>query len=118
MPLMRFFRPKWQHPNPEVRRQAVEVMAEDHAKALQQVAREDEFAEIRKAALSRIHDLKFLWKAIGDEQDRDVREFANRHLSKILAGVNQEHHSLTTRQDFLRSHPIQEVLEYVALHGA
>ncbi|MEN8179268.1 MAG: DUF349 domain-containing protein [Pseudomonadota bacterium] len=115
---MRFFKPKWQHPNPEVRRQAVEALAPDNAEVLTQVALQDEIADVRKVALSRIHDLKFLRKAVDDERDQEVREFAIKHLSECLAGVNQEPQPMDLRLDILTRHPEPELLAFVAMNGA
>ena len=118
MPLMRFFKPKWQHPNPDVRCQAVEALASDNADVLNKVALQDEIPAVRRVALSRIHDLQFLRTAVDKERDQEVRDFARRCLSELLAGVNEKFHPLEIRLDFLTRHPEPEFLEYVALKGA
>ncbi len=117
MPLMRFFKPKWQHPNPQIRRQAVEALGPDNIEVLTQVALQDKIADVRKVALSRIHDLEFLHQAVNDERDQEVRKFVIERLSKCLAGINQKPDPLDLRLGFLQRHAQPEFVEYVALHG-
>ena len=117
MPFMRFFKPKWQHPNPEVRRLAVEAMSSEDAEVLTQIALRDETAEVRKVALSRIDDLKFLHRVMGDEAESEVREFARKRLGKLLAGIETKRQPLELRRDFLRQHPDSRLVEFVALQG-
>jgi len=70
---MRFFKPKWQHPNPDVRLHAVQALASDDADVLTKVALQDELPAVRRMAMSRIHDLTFLRAAV--DQDRDISRF-------------------------------------------
>lgn len=54
----RLFAPRWQHPDPEVRRQAIDRLdtgRDDHRQALERLAR-DEAPEVRRAALARLDD--------------------------------------------------------------
>jgi hypothetical protein len=113
---MRFFKPKWQHPDPAVRRQAVAALSSD-SELLAKVAQEDETAEVRIEALSRILDLSFLGSVFDKDPDDKVREFATTHLSELLAGLKRTPHDLQTRLGFLKAHPKTALLEFVALQG-
>lgn len=116
MPLMHLFKPKWQHPNPTVRRQAVASLSAGH-EALTKVATEDQSPDVRIVALSKIQDLNFLGSLLEQESDPSVRDYLARHLSELLAGLEQAAHSLDTRVEFLKQHPQETLLEYVALEG-
>ncbi|MBB3332020.1 hypothetical protein BDK63_002911 [Halomonas campaniensis] len=56
--LRRLFAPRWQHPDPAVRRQAIprlDPAREEHRQALERLALDDD-AEVRSAALARLDD--------------------------------------------------------------
>ena len=117
MALMHFFKPKWQHPDPAVRRQAVQTLTSDDEPVLTQIALEDEAPAVRRLALRRINDLDVLHSAASDDGDKDVREFAQTRLCQLLAGGRQESPALQCRTEFLARHPEAELLKYVALNG-
>jgi hypothetical protein len=50
--LDRFFKPKWQHPNPQVRKLALQAL-DPRDPVLLQLAREDEDPGLRREALGR-----------------------------------------------------------------
>jgi hypothetical protein len=112
-----FFKPKWQHPDPAIRRQAVRALTSQDGDTLVKIAREDEAPAVRQLALRRIGDLDMLHSASREDGDKDVRELARTRLSQLLAGKLQESPALETRIDFLGRHPEEDLLKFVALKG-
>ncbi|HEX5513669.1 MAG TPA: DUF349 domain-containing protein, partial [Gammaproteobacteria bacterium] len=89
MILARFFRPKWQHSNPQVRSQAVAQLSpqDPETKAiLRRLAVDDPEVEVRKAAIKQVADLEFLRRCIDEEQNAGVREVAAARYRQVLAG--------------------------------
>jgi len=117
MALLRFFKPKWQHPDPAIRRRAVQALTSADSITLTKVALEDEAPSIRRLALQRISDLALMHTAAHEDSDKDVREFAHMRLSQLLAGTRQEGPALELRLDFLTQHPEADLLKFVALNG-
>jgi exonuclease SbcC len=118
MALLRFFKPKWQHHDPAIRRQAVQAMSSEDDATLTKIASEDEAPSIRRLALRRINDLAVIHAAAHQDSDKDVREFAQTRLSQLLAGNRQESPALERRLDFLSLHPEEDLLKFVALNGS
>jgi len=117
MALLHFFKPKWQHPDPATRRQAVKALTPGDETTLIKIAREDEIAAIRRLALRRISDLAVMHTAAHEDSDKDVREFAYTRLSQLLAGTRRESPVLELRMDFLSQYPEADLLKFVALNG-
>ncbi len=118
MALLHLFKPKWQHPDPTIRRQAVQGLTSDDAVTLARIAREDETPAIRRLALGRITDLTLMHAAAAEDSDKDVRGFARTRLSELLAGTQREAPDLAVRMDFLSRHPEPDLLTFVALKGS
>lgn len=88
-PISRFKKPDWQHRDPERRAAAVaggsdrEMLAE-----LPRLAREDEDAGVRRAAVERLDDWALLAERARDDGDAAVREAARaRGLARLAAAV-------------------------------
>lgn len=89
MILARFFRPKWQHSNPQVRRQALVRLAPQEPEAqaiLRRLAEQDVDAEVRKTAVKRLDDFAFLRARVLQDQNAGVREVAAARYRQLLAG--------------------------------
>jgi len=117
MVLTRFFKPKWQHSDPDVRCQAVQALTSADAGLLSRIAFEDEAPAVRRQALSQLSDLDSMHKASANDNDRDIRQFAHTRLLELLAGTWKKSPLLDVRQDFLSRHRDMELLEFVALNG-
>lgn len=119
MILARFFRPRWQHSNPQTRRQALLRLSsrnpEEHA-ILQKLATEDAEVEVRKAAVKHVSDLAFLRHCSSDDQDAGVREVASARYRQLLAG-GCEASDLDARLAELDGCSDEIVLGYVARRG-
>lgn len=80
------FKPKWQHKDPAVRKQAVSSLTDE--KILIQVATEDRDKSVRLFALSKIQSKQHLAAFLVSEQ-ADVRQQAQQqHLSLLLPNQN------------------------------
>ena len=117
MVLTRFFKPKWQHSDPEVRREAVQALTSADVDILSRIALEDEAPAVRRQALSQLGDLDSVHRASADDNDRDIRQFARTRLLELLAGARKKSPVLDVRVDFLSRHRDRELLEFVALNG-
>ena len=91
MALLHFFKPKWQHPDPAIRRQAVQALSSEDETTLIQISREDDTPAVRRLALRRINDLAVLHTAVSDDSDKEVREFAHTRLCHLLSGTRLQH---------------------------
>ena len=117
MVLKRFFKPKWQHLDPDVRCQAVQALTSADTDILSRIALADEVPAVRRQALSQLGDLDSMHRAAAEDNDRDIRQFARTRLSELLAGIRKKSPLLNVREDFLSRHGDMELLEFVALNG-
>lgn len=84
----RFFKPRWQHTNADVREQAVASLDPTvEADILATLARGDISAAVRVAAIRRMTDLKLLDQVIQHDADATVREVASQQIQALLAGA-------------------------------
>ena len=96
----RLFKPRWEHPDPAVRRQALES-GEVPPDVLARVAREDQDAGVRRCAVERLPDLVLLEALLTSEALSDIREAAERRRLELLAGPVQSEPPLATRLESL-----------------
>ena len=85
MILSRFFKPKWQHAKPEIRRQAISALASDDP-ALRQLAEHDPAPEVRQVALVRLGDLGLLQRIAQHDQSHEVRQQAQQRVRELMSG--------------------------------
>ncbi|WP_404295785.1 DUF349 domain-containing protein [Halomonas sp.] len=81
----RLFAPRWQHPDPQVRRQAIarlDTARDEHRQALERLARDEE-SSVRATALARLEDPERL---LGLLDEGDASEELFRRLITLLAG--------------------------------
>lgn len=115
MILSRFFKPKWQHPNPQTRKQALQALvAEDPVLAA--VARQDSDPEVRRAALARLAEPGLLRERAAQDADGGVREFAATRLRELLAGKVPDSPPLPARLAALQALDAA-TLEHLAVQG-
>lgn len=118
MILRRFFRPKWQHSNPRVRRQAVlELSPAASTEILAAVATGDNVAELRGLAVERLGDLDLLRRIGERDLDGGVRRAAQRRFRDLLVGEDGGELSLEMRVRAVGDLQDLDILEYVAIHG-
>ncbi|GAB2781344.1 hypothetical protein GCM10027040_04330 [Halomonas shantousis] len=110
----RFFPPRWQHRDPEVRCQAVarlDPQQDEDMTRLEQLA-SDPDARVRRAALARIEDPERLLALLPSHGSQELRE---RLLQLLCGGI--ETPSLALRQSLIAHLDDQELLNTVALKG-
>jgi exonuclease SbcC len=81
----RLFKPKWEHPDPRVRCQAL-VSGEVPPEVLAKAAREDRDPAVRHCAVEHLADLEQLAALLASEPLNDIREAASRRQRELLAG--------------------------------
>lgn len=85
MILSRFLASKWQHTDPETRKQALQGL-EPTDPTLTELARRDADPAIRCAALARLDDLDLLQMLAREEANLEVRAAAQDQYHRLLAG--------------------------------
>ncbi|NYS60686.1 DUF349 domain-containing protein [Vreelandella salicampi] len=113
--LRRLFAPRWQHPDPEVRRQALSRLdptKPEQYQTLKTLANDDQ-ADIRLEALVALDDLDGLIAAY--PQHRDIEAWFNAILARLCGQAGQ--HDLAERQAKLGELDDSRLLNAVALGG-
>jgi len=110
------FKPRWQHNNPRVRRQALEELANNHD-VLTQMARYDPDPDLRILAINRLTDLSILDLVVGTDTDPKVREHAVCRLWEVVTGTSTGGPSLPERLLWLEHTDNPPLLVHLARHG-
>ena len=76
MELIERLRPRWRHPDPDVRAAAVREMGAEEQDRLATIARSDPDARVRRAAIKRLDDPVVLEGIVHGEAEPSVRDFA------------------------------------------
>lgn len=84
MDLLDRLRPKWRHPDPEVRLAAVRELGADDQSRLATVAREDADARVRRVAIKRLDDADVLAAVAEHDADPAIRELAAERTRELL----------------------------------
>ncbi len=116
MILSRFLKPKWQHTDPETRKQALQGL-ESTDPALIEIARQDTDPAIRCAALKRLSDLDLLQTIASQDPDLKVRTAAQEQYRHLLAGKIAEGPSLAARLEQLRQNLDPALIEFLLHHA-
>lgn len=117
--LSKLFKPKWQHPDLTVRKQALEALAATEVDILQSVAREDQDIGLRCLAVQKLADVQLL-QEISQNNDfhADVRQAAADRFQQLLTGQQKDHSPpLEQRLQWIESLQDIEMLEYFALNA-
>lgn len=77
------FKPKWEHANPDIRRQAIATITD--RQILLSIANEDKNAEVRKAAVTQITDIPSLLKLHKKDEFKNVADNKLRILIRAQA---------------------------------
>jgi len=117
--LKQFFKPKWQHPDLNVRKQALEALAATEVDILQSVAREDQDVALRCLAVQKLADVQLLQEL---SQDADfhaaVRQAAADRFQQLLTGQQKDQSPpLEQRLQWIESLQDTEMLAYFALNA-
>jgi hypothetical protein len=117
MILSRFLKPKWQHTDPETRKQALRGLANTDP-ALVEIARQDPDPVLRRAALERLGDLDLLHAIASEDADPGVRAAARDRYRFLLAGRVADGPALVNRLERLRQGLDGDLAEYLLNHAA
>lgn len=116
--LQHFFKPKWQHRDPQVRKQAIAALPAEEAELLAELARRDAVGEVRLTALRRLSDLALYAERARQDTEATVREFAQQRLRQLLEGGRTDSPTLAVRLSFVRTQSNDaNLLEYLALQA-
>ncbi len=85
----KLFRPKWQHDNPVIRKEAILSLKTDDP-ALHQIlaecAQTDDSLEVRQSAISQLTDSTLL-RALCEDPDESIRDTAINRFADMLSGI-------------------------------
>ncbi|EIJ42495.1 protein of unknown function (DUF349) [Beggiatoa alba B18LD] len=111
MILDKIIKPKWQHRNPEVRKQAVEDLTD--LTLISDIARKDESPLVRLTAVRKLKDLTLLDSIAQTETDKEVKELASQRFKDFLSG-RKDGIELTVRLQWLNQLTDSNLLEQLA----
>jgi DNA repair protein SbcC/Rad50 len=97
--IKKFLKPKWQHANPDVRRQALTEL--NSVEQLLTFIAAESVADLRRAAVERIRDEQTLENLLDHHHD-DVRQFARNHWLTILMPAGSSLKSIQSSQTLVR----------------
>jgi len=83
-------KPRWRHPDPEVRLAAAREMTADARDTLAELAATDDDARVRKAAVARLDHVETLGRVAAGDGDAGVREDAAARLASLAADATDE----------------------------
>jgi len=116
MILSRFLKPKWQHANPETRKQAVREL-EHTDSTLRDLAQQDPDPTVRCAALERLDDLDLLRRIAAEDPDSGMRAAAERRYRALLADPAASGPLLADRLERLQRDLDADLLDYLLRHA-
>ncbi len=109
------FKPKWQHKDPDIRREAVATEQDPElSDALGVICREDPDAGVREAAVRRLEDLDALSEALRRETDPGVGRCLQERLRQLTASTSEIRADLGQRLKVVEATEDRELLEAVA----
>lgn len=117
MILSRFLKPKWQHADPETRKQALREL-ENTNPTLHELARQDPDPTVRRTALERLDDLDLLGLIAREDGDAGVRTIAEARYRALLAGQTAGGPTLADRLERLRHESDADLTDYLLHHAA
>jgi len=116
MILSRFLKPKWQHADPETRKQALQELSNNDPSLLE-LAQRDPDPAVRRAALERLVDFDLLQGIANSDADASIRVAAQNRQWSLLTGKVTDSPSLAYRLERLRHSQDIELVEFL-LHQA
>jgi len=116
MILSRFFKPKWQHADPEARQRAVQQL-DRHDPALAALVRADHDPAVRRTALQQLIDLDLLAERMRADDDPATRDAAQDRYRALLAGEVADGPPLAVRLTRLEGELRSEDLLFLLRHA-
>ncbi|WP_432472416.1 DUF349 domain-containing protein [Amphritea sp. HPY] len=115
----KFFKPKWQHTNADVRIRAIHRMnsnSEDHQQILSQLVLRDQNPSVRKAAVEKIAQPELLYKVHNEDNDLQIRRSAADRICKIILDCPDS--STEQRLISLQQLDDDNILTHIVLHSS
>src|SRR5262249_59633914 len=84
MDLIARLRPRWRHPDPAVRAEAVRELPADEQERLGSIASGDPDAHVRRIAIKRLREVTILERIASGEADPALRDLAVQRLPEAL----------------------------------
>ena len=112
----RFLKPKWQHQDPESRKQAARALEDNDAK-LVELAQRDPDAGVRRAVVERIGDLDLLQRIAREDAEATVRAAAAERYRDLLTGKIANGPALSLRLDRLQRAADPTLIEHLLRHA-
>lgn len=113
----RFFRPKWQHKNANIRRQALQALPSESTETqaiFATVVTTDTDPIVRQTVVRGLHDLALLERITQQDSDATVREHAVQRLGSLLSGTVVGAPGIDFRRAAAARIEDRRILEYVA----
>ncbi len=99
MGILNFFRPEWQHSNPEVRKKAVLRLDNSDTSALSSVALNDADPKIRNIAIKKLSDTNALQNVLAKETDLSNKHEAEVRLQELWANILKNFREVPTDKE-------------------
>jgi hypothetical protein len=99
MGILNFFRPEWQHSNPEVRKKAVLRLDNSDMSALSSVALNDADPKIRNIAIKKLSDTDALQNVLAKETDLSNKHEAEVRLQELWANILKNFREVPTDKE-------------------
>ncbi len=115
-----FLKPRWQHKDPAIRERAVAQLQlgnPEQAQILATLARGDAVQAVRRAAISRLSDMKLLDQMQQQDHDDSIRDAAAEQIRRLLAGLAEHSPSRENRLRLIGLTDNNAALEFVARHS-
>ncbi len=115
-----FFRPRWQHPKPGIRRKAIRKLKPDHPsdqQILQQLARLDQDIDVRCSALDKLVRPELLREIAEHDPTPQVRREAIRRFCQLICEPGPEQLSAGARSAQLEQLNDPDVLTHITLNA-
>ncbi len=117
----RIFKPKWQHRNSEIRKQALlqlDKNSPDTQEILAQVAQNDSSSELRQLAIRRLKDIKLIETMAQHNDDTMSKELAFKIWCQYLAGISPLSPAVEIRSETIRNEiDDDKILEFIITEG-
>lgn len=113
MVFAKFFKPKWQHKNSTIRREAIALLDpkdDEQRTTLAALAKEDPDIGVRSAAISRLIDLNTLYHFATQEQISSLRYTALARLKSLVSDLINDPQELRSWIDWISSVTEPEIL--------
>lgn len=114
----RFFKPKWQHKNADIRLAAViEEQDPEFLSHLVEIAGNDSDGRIRCAAIKRLHQLENILKLYPNENDPEAKALLSARIRQLTVTSADDRPPLAVRLQVLADSHDRDLIEQLANHA-